>query len=73
MNCFCIFQTSFCKMKNRKECIQDTEDQTHEDMEGKVCVCLDIEAYYSSSSCECLGFFSIALSISVLLVLKEVV
>ncbi|XP_041267128.1 protein SCAF11 isoform X5 [Onychostruthus taczanowskii] len=27
--------TTFCKMKNRKQCIQDTEDQTYEDMEGE--------------------------------------
>lgn len=44
-------------MKNRKECIQDTEDQTHEGMEGKICACENIEEYYSGSSCEGLIFF----------------
>lgn len=72
MNCFYVFQITLCKMKNRKQCIQDTEDQTHEGMEGKVCVYENIEAYYSSSRCEGL-VFSFALSISMLLVLKEVV
>lgn len=57
MNCFCVFQTTFCKMKNRKQCIQDSEDQTHEGMEGKVCVCENTKAYYSGSSCESLIFF----------------
>ncbi|XP_039582675.1 protein SCAF11 isoform X1 [Passer montanus] len=32
---FLLTLTTFCKMKNRKQCIQDTEDQTHEDMEGE--------------------------------------
>lgn len=72
MNCFSVFQTTFCKMKNRKQCIQDTEDQALEGMEGKVCMYEKVEAYYSGRSCEGL-IFSFALSISMLLVLKEVV
>ncbi|XP_041267125.1 protein SCAF11 isoform X3 [Onychostruthus taczanowskii] len=32
---FLLTLTTFCKMKNRKQCIQDTEDQTYEDMEGE--------------------------------------
>lgn len=49
-------------MKNRKQCIQDTEDQTHEGMEGKVCVCENTELYYSGSSCEGLIFFICSLN-----------
>lgn len=53
VNCFYVFQTTFCKkMKNRKQCVQDTEGQKHESMEGKVCVCGNIQVYYSGSSCE---------------------
>nr|XP_021403113.1 protein SCAF11 isoform X1 [Lonchura striata domestica]XP_031363764.1 protein SCAF11 isoform X1 [Lonchura striata domestica] len=32
---FLLTLTTFCKMKNRKQCIQDTEDQMHEGMEGE--------------------------------------
>jgi len=39
-------------MKNRKQYIQDTEGQKHEGMEGKVCVCENIQVYYSDLSCE---------------------
>uniref|UniRef100_A0A674HTG0 SR-related CTD associated factor 11 n=1 Tax=Taeniopygia guttata TaxID=59729 RepID=A0A674HTG0_TAEGU len=32
---FLLTLTTFCKMKNRKQCIQDTEDQMHEGVEGE--------------------------------------
>lgn len=57
-------------MKNRKQCIQDTEGQKHEGMEGKVCVCGNTQVHYSGSSCE--GQIVHLLSISMLLILKEV-